>query len=429
MFPSSGFAAWAILAGATLNPPADEARIAALVAKLAAPDYRSREQALRELTALGDAARPQLVKAAESTDNPEIERRLEVLVAKIDRDRLVQPKRITLKGKLPVPDILKQIANQTGYRFAGEPNDANLKMIVDWNGVPFWDAIDEISTATGYGVQMGGEESGALSFYNNETFDPHVYRTGPYRIVATNVGTNANRQLSGLPRKGLPFVHYGGMNLNLMLLSEPKNPMIGTATPVIAKAVDDTGRNLAQADDGSNFSTSYYGGGSQRGHSMYLYANLGKPGKDATIIKELRGTVSVSLLAGTRPELTIDNLMKAKGKTFVSRAAEVTVDSVGEPGDNGFSVGLTAKLLQPNGDDYSWSNAFPQRLEVYDAEGRKYQNAGVSAQTPGPGSNTVTVQFTLPEGKKLGPPARLVVVEWLAVRREVEFVFKDIPLP
>ena len=430
MIPCSGFAVWAILATAN-GPIVDERAIQALVESLGAADFREREKANRELTALGDFARPALQKAVEATDNPEIERRLEVLIARIDRDRLALPKRITLRGKYSVEDLLKHVKRQTGYAFSEIANEGKISMVVNWKETTFWDAMDEIATATGFGIQMAGDEANSIGFYQNETYDPHVCRTGPYRLVATNIGTNANRQLSGLPRKGLPLVQYGNANINFTLFSEPKNPMLGVGTPVLTKAIDDTGHSLLPGtdDNARGFSSSYYGGGGQRGHNLYTYAGLAKPSKDATVIKELRGKVAVTLLAGTRPELTIENLKAAKKKTFVSRTTELTVESVGDPDEGGFTVALTAKQLRPNPEDYTWSSAFPQKLEAYDATGRKYLNGGVSAQQQGPGSTSVTVQFASPEGKKLGPPTKLVLVEWLSVQRDVEFAFEGIPLP
>ncbi len=431
MFFGSGCTVWAILATATLTPsPPDERAIQALVAQLGGAKFRAREAAHRDLAALGDLARPALVRAAAATDDPEIERRLEVLVAKLDRDRLALPRRVTLRGKYPIATILAHIAKQTGYAIAKIEDEGKLAMVVNWNAVPFWEAMDEIANATGYGILMSGDDSQPISLQNNDTHDPYVFHAGPYRFVATNIGTNTNRQLSGLPRRSAPFAQYGNTNLNLAILSEPKNPMLSVGTPTFAKAIDDTGHSLVPvADESHRFVSSYYGGGQQRGHYLHLYANLARPHKDATTIKELRGKVAVTLLVGTRPELTIEKLAGVRKKTFVSRTTEVTIDAVSDTGDGGYSIALAAKLLQPNPEDYTWSSAFPQRLEVYDAEGRKYANAGVGMQQQGPGSTSVTVQFAAPEGKKLGPPAKLVLVEWLAASREIEFAFKDLPLP
>src|SRR5215207_8011311 len=78
--------------------PPDPA-VAALVRNLGADDYRVREKAGRDLEALGDKALPHLKKALAETASPEVARRLSVLVRKIDYERLVSPRRVTMPEK------------------------------------------------------------------------------------------------------------------------------------------------------------------------------------------------------------------------------------------------------------------------------------------------------------------------------------------
>jgi hypothetical protein len=87
--------------------------------------------------------------------------------------------------------------------------------------------------------------------------------------------------------------------------------------------------------------------------------------------------------------------------------------------------------LNPKPDDYAWANTVYQRLELWDDAGLKWvgnltgDNANIS-----PGLASLTLSFTAPVGNKpAGKPSRLQFVEWLTHPREVEFVFKDIPLP
>lgn len=433
MFSSSGFAFWAILATSVMAPDRPKDReIQILVDQLGSPRFREREKANRELIALGDTARSVLLRSAASTTDPEIERRLEVLIAKIDHDRLVVPKRITLHGRYPVQEIVRHITRQTGYTFSEITNDEKIMMSVNWSKIPFWDAIDEIANATGFSIQMNGDESATIGLFDGDSYDPYVYRNGPYRLVATSIGTNSNRQLSGLPRRAMPNGQYGGINLNLMLYSEPKNPMLSVGVPTVTKAIDDQGQSLVATNEDSNrfgFSSFYYSGGGMPGHSLYSAVNLAKPGKDATMIKELRGKVPVTLLAGSRPELTIEPLAKSLKKKFVSRTTEVVIESLSHPEDEAISVTINAKLLRPNPDDYTWASIFAQRLELYDESGQKFSNAGVTAQQQNPGATSLTINFAIPQGKKLGKPTRLVIVEWISKQRDVDFVFEGIPLP
>lgn len=433
-------AAWAICAATSVavaenpfkssGPTPTEKKALAFIEKLAAADFREREKAARDLVALGDRARPVMKRVAATTENPEVERRLEVMLAKLEHAELHNPRRVTFTGNKTIGELLKEITEQTGYKVNGSSGDEKQRLSVAWKDRPFWEALDEVATAAGLSVQSNdyGEEAGGVTVYANDTFDPHVHHAGPFRVVATNVGSNQNRLLSGLPRKGLPVVNNGTLTLNLMMLSEPKNPMLGTQPVVVTRATDDTGASLLAGDEQAA-RVSYYNGANYRGNNQYLYVNLGKPAREATLIKELRGKVQVTLLAGTRPEITVENLLTVKKKAFVSRTTELLIEGVSEPSDAGFSVTLTAKHLHATHEDYAWSNAVYQRLEAYDEDGGKFVTTGATNTTQGPGTVSMTLPFASPLGKKLGKPTKLVLVEWLTAPREVEFAFTNVPLP
>ncbi len=437
------FAPAACIACTLLGPPASaenpfrstgpipsERKALAFIEKLGVADYREREQAQRELLALGKLARPVMKRAVTTTDNPEIERRLEVMIAKLERDELILPRVVTFKGTKPIGALLKTIASQTGYTIDGGPNDEKQTLAVNWDKTPFWQAMDEVCDAAGLTSQINdnGEGGVPISVYASDTFDPHVSHDGPFRFVATNVALSRTLQLSSLPRKGLPLVGQCSLNLNLQLYSEPKNPMVGVQPAVVTKAVDDTGTSLIVSDDTTQ-RASYYQSSNYRGHNQYLYVNLSRPGRDATVIKELRGKVKITLLSATRPEVTVDKLPGVKKQTFVSRTTELFIESVSEPTEAGFSVTLTAKHLQPVNEDYTWANSVYQRLEVTDADGEKFATTGITNQNQAPGATTMTVTFAPPTGRKLGPPTKLVLVEWITLLREIEFCFKNVPLP
>lgn len=411
------------------SKPAPSAAVQGWIEKLGAADYREREKAQRELTALGPAARPQMKAAAAATDDPEVQRRLEVMIARLEREEFHQPKRVTFRGLRTIPELLKVLGEQTGYRLDGEPADAKQNLRVDWKDKPFWEALDDVCNAAGITVQMYNDAAGGtpINLSANNTFDPHVSYCGPFRLVATNVAAGQNLQLSGLARKGLPPPRQHSLSMNLQLFSEPKNPMLGMQPVVLTKAVDDAGTNLVLGDDAQR--TSYYPYSANRVNTQYLSLNLGKPDRSATVIKDLRGKLTLTLLSSTRPDVTVEKLPTVKKKAFVSRTTELFIESVTESSDAGFSVTLTAKHLQPTNEDYTWSNSVYQRLEVYDEKGEKFVAFGVTNQVQAAGAVTMTVPFAAPAGKKLGKPDRLVLVEFLTTPREVEFAFTNVPLP
>src|SRR5205814_4606254 len=81
--------------------PGIDPAVANLVKDLGHPDYRTREKAGQALAAKGEKVLPDLRRALAEAADPEVSRRLGVLVRRLDHDRLVSPKRVTLalKGK------------------------------------------------------------------------------------------------------------------------------------------------------------------------------------------------------------------------------------------------------------------------------------------------------------------------------------------
>ncbi len=410
---------------------ADERRAQILVEQLGSPEYRVREQAGRDLSAMGGRALPAMKRAFAETDEPEIERRLEVLVKKIEYDRLVKPTRISYQAKnATVTQLIEVIIKQSGYRLSsGIPAEAaKIKMSVEWKDTPFWEALDAACEMAGIIANPDDNEDGnsGISLYGNDSYNPHVGYSGPFRFVATNIGMNRNLQLSGLPRRALAPRQSEYLNFNFQLMSEPKNPILGYHPPTIAKAIDDSGNSLSISTGDEH--RSYYTPNMYRSHNQYVGLNLGTPNRNANSIKELRGKMTVLMLSDTRPEITVEKILTVKKKTFVSRTTELLIENVSDS-EGAVTITLNAKQLHPNPEDYSWANTIYQRLEVYDAKGVKFMPTSTNNQNQAPGTISMTVIFSSPEGKKAGKPSTLVLVEWIAVQKEIEFAFKDIPLP
>ena len=268
--------------------------VAQLIADLGSEDYRTREKAGRDLAALGEKALPAMRGALLSTDSPEVQRRLSVLVRKMDNDRLVSPKLVTmnLKGK-SVKEALEEVSKQTGYKidFSGN-NEARDDFKFD--KTPFWVAVDKIASAAGCVVYADYDDEN-IRVYNQESVNPYVAYAGPFRFMATNLHSSKSVQLSGLnPRQG-GNNRSEYMNLNFQVQSEPKNPMLGVTQAEVISAVDDLGGSLVLTQDRNN-RASYYENRGMRGHNTYGNLNLNRGGsKDATVIKSSRpGWVSSS---------------------------------------------------------------------------------------------------------------------------------------
>lgn len=420
--------------------PADAA-IQKLIDDLGSDDWRARERAGTDLAAKGEKALPLMRAALLATDSPEVQRRLSVLVRKLDRERLVEPKRVTLSAKDHTPkQLLDEIGKQTGYRieYGGGPE---TKHSFDFDKVPFWQAVDAVANAAGLTVYAEYDDE-SIRVYNQDTVSPYVAYAGPFRFIANSINTSRNVQLSGVSKRGNSGRVSEYMNLNFYVQSEPKNPMLGVMQPELTEAKDDLGGSLLPPKDRNNVRSSNYYSGSFRGHNAYMSVNLTRGDRTATTLKSLKGRVTIVMLSSTVPDIVIGDILKVKKKDFTGRTVGVEIEAVDEDANQkgNYTVTLTAKRVTPvdpnRGEDYSWSNNLWHRMELTDEKGNKYYCNGPSQHDNNGGSVRMVVQFGT-ENRRGGPaaavkpgaPVRLTFNEWLTINHEVSFEFKDIPLP
>lgn len=419
-----------------------DAAIEQMIKDLGAEDWRTREQAGRDLAAKGEKALPYMRRVLLSTDNPEVQRRLAVLVKRMDFDRLVAPKRVTLNAKdRTAKQIIDDIAKQTGYKMEfGEQSDA--KHSFEFNNTPFWQAIDTIANAAGFTVYTEYEDD-TVRIYNQDAMNPYVAYAGPFRFLATNIQSNRSVQLSNISKRGGNERVSEYMSLSFQVNSEPKNPMLGISQPELLVVTDNLGGTMLPPRDRNDFEyrSGYYNRGS-RSHNMSMSANLVRGDRGATSIKTLKGRVRIELLSGTSAEVVVTDPLKVKKQSFTGRTADLEVTTVDPDANNKevYLVNVTAKSRIPvdprRGDDYQWASNIQQRIELMDDKGNRYHNYGLQTSNHTPGGLQMTIIFGpndrrtgQPGTVKLGAPARLVLTEWHTVTHEVTFEFKDIPLP
>ncbi len=410
--------------------PADAALLKSLVADLASPDFRTRERAGQTLAAYGDRVLTQLRDALKSVEDPEARRRLEVIVQKIATERLTTARRVTLRVKdRSAKDIAAELSRQSGYAIQYHGNDKQ-RYSFNLTDVPFWEGLDRLCDAAGLNAYVQNDD-GTISLSQNDTVNPFVAYSGPFRIVATNINSGRNLQLSNVQRVAPIARQPEYLGLSFGIYSEPKAPIIGVGQTFVTKATDDTGNSLVSDEENSQSQSYYppqlYG---YRSFNQGLSVGLYKPNPRATAIKELAGKVTVVVLAEVRPEVTVENLLGVKKKTFPGRSLDIEVVSSDYQNDV-LTLELSLRRRSGDPDDYNWINFATQRLEVADAKGERFQFNGVNEQTMGTNSVTIKAMFSAHAsgGKKAGKPARLRYNEWVTVSKEVAFVFKDIPMP
>src|SRR5262245_37950176 len=131
-------------------------RIARLVARLGSMNFTEREEATKELDAIGADAVPALKRATQS-DDAETRRRAEDLVARIEKrlesKRLLTPTTVTLTcNDTPLTDAVADFAKKTGQPVALGNDQTKLEgrtVSLDLVDVPFWQALDRFCAAAG----------------------------------------------------------------------------------------------------------------------------------------------------------------------------------------------------------------------------------------------------------------------------------------
>ena len=126
--------------------------ISEMIQALGNASFELREKAEKDLGLVGEPALEQLRKARKSED-PEIRRRTESLIKKIetesDNKKLIDPKKITMKHvDAPVTEVIADLVKQSGYRIVLEDKSRALetkKITVEMKDASFWEALQTIS--------------------------------------------------------------------------------------------------------------------------------------------------------------------------------------------------------------------------------------------------------------------------------------------
>jgi hypothetical protein len=422
-------------AAAIAQAPVDELRFAQSVTRLSSPDFRERERGGTELLAYGDAAIP-LVKAAMlSNTDPEAVQRLGRILNELEARWLAQPRRVTYQANQKnAKDLFQELTRQTGYKFQFPKPLPKTLVNVNWQGMPFLQAIDNICELTGCSNETQ-DIDGTYIISDTDKHDPHVAYSGPFRIVAANVSSNRQFTLNGLARRmpNQPPVDY--LQLVLNVNSEPKASMCGISTVVVLKAMDDKKNSLSAGDepvlaaDGMlNKITFETPVPSFRTYSLSASLGLIRADRRAEKLSEIRGKLAVSVLVGTKPVAVIDNLAGQEGKTIESQAYSIKVGKLGVNGAFA-TIDVTFRRKHGHPDEFNWVQLLPMRLEAYDAEGRPLRFAGIDGQSVGPNFASMTFQYLRPTGQRPPKIAKLQFVDWTVKPQEIDFTLKDIPLP
>jgi hypothetical protein len=432
-----------------------------LVQQMGDRDYRVRDRANRQLATLGIEALASLQKERAAQTDPEIRRRLDELIPNLERTAILMPKLITLHmTNRSIHDVLNELSRQTGYKILdGAENQVFLNNVMGGvvvqnagpapprgprdklvytfhlDKVPFWQAFDQISEASGLALQQGFWGDDAIRVFHQDMYVPFGYYNGPFKVIATGFNYGRSNNFGLLPRNpaqaGQQNQEY--LQINLQIASEPRLPILKVGQVRLTFAEDDEKHSMIPTGDPNGngmWGQRFYYGGWGRSYLHQTQANLVWPSKDSRTLKTLKGVVPVTLLADQKPSVVTDRVLGSKGKKFKVGDASFSVEDVKELPGKQYQISMSVtENSKDTPQDYSRIQSIQQRLELQDDKGNKFP-AYVNITNWGGPTNASFQVMTQPNGNaKLGKPAKLLFYAWVLMEHEVEFEFQDLPLP
>ena len=436
---------WMTLAAAAARadepaaPPAADAAVEQLVAQLGDNDYRVRDEASRELKAAGARALPALRKALAHPD-AEIRRRANDLVPAIETAVLLAPKRVTFKteGK-PAKAAFDELIRQTGYQIEYNLNDPNHPYSFDFQDVPFWEAVEQVSRATGLVLQQGyGDDH--VRLYQQDAFAPHVAVQGAFRFTATGFNQYRNIEFGLVGRAGGPQqTRSETLTLQFSVFVEPKLALLGVGEARLEAAYDNDKNSMLPPINnvdfinnpwaGRRFVSGKYGNGN-RMYSMATQVNLQRPSERAAGVKVVRGSLPVTLLVDQKAVVVTDKVLEGKGTKAQVGDTLINIDEVTETPGKQYQIKMSITEDQKdNPNDYSWTNSLYQRIELLDVKGNKMQVYGSNWNNSSANHVDMTLTYGSAGGAKPEAPGKLIYHTWTTEQHQIPFEFKDLPLP
>jgi hypothetical protein len=429
--------AWLLccVAGAAARPDGLEPvqpTVEQLIERLGNREFKAREAAAKALAVRAEEALPAMRKAIAHPD-PEVRQRLEQLVAETERAVLLAPKRITIKMEnVLLKDALAELSRQSGYRVDLQGGMPQQVVSLEVKNATFWEALDKLSAQAGLVLQQHHDMQGGLILYAQNSITPFVDYRGPFRVWATGFHYNKSLTFGSIPRTQAGVGQRSEqMSFMFSVVAEPKLPLLGLGQPRLAAAIDDQDNSLvpAAAKNGvyETYHSGYYG---YRNLVLQTQVQLIGPGAAARTMKLIKGALPVTLLAEQRAEITVDQILTVKDKKFEGKDVTLEIAEVKEAPGKTYQIVMTARRNgkdQPY--DYTWTNSLHQRIELLDDKGQKFQSHGFNWINGTPTTVQGTFMFGDGGNAQLGKPQKLIYYGWVTMQHQVEFEFKDLPLP
>ena len=423
----------ALFVAAADGAPANDAlanQVDSLVRKFDAQQLTERDNAERELEALGSEILPLLPPIGDRTSAEAAQRltRLRQVLMRAQAKSAAEPTHVTLKGKsLSLDQVLAEITKQTGnaitdHRVAfGQQADAR-QVDVDFDKTPFWQALDEVldqAQLTLYG--FAGEPG--LFVINRAT------GSAPRRAKASYAGVFRLEPVRFEAQRDLRNVEHGGLRLFIEVSWEPRLQPFSILQPLSEiKAVGNSGEAIATASQQAEPETLI-----RRGFSTAeLDVPFVLPPRGTSSVQRLTGKM-IALVPGPLEEFRFEELplvkrvARPKAITIRKAGTTLTLDGVRINNDI-WEASLRIRFEAPSAALESHRGWMLENQAYFlDAEGKRHDSGGLEQTLQSKDEIGLNYFFDLPAA-----PDDMTFVyrtPLMVLEIPVEYELRDLPLP
>jgi hypothetical protein len=423
---------------------ADDRDPAALMQALASTRDAEREEAAGVLEEMGRPALPALYAVRDTTD-PDLRRRVALLIDLIERQRLLRATKVKLDfHDRPLADVVAAIKEQTGFPLVLEPPDdpsvrARRISLEAPQPVPFWQALDRLHAAGKVrhdpGVHFNPLHRAPVIRLIDDAGPPMPSdQVGPFRINLVRL--HRDRQVKLLRPPAQPAI-LEEFEAELQVFAEPGLIINGNGLLILEAAIDDRGQDLRPESGASPVLGRPGPPHFDYGHASILsyHIPLRLPKTPGRRVERLKGYIPLTVMARTSCPIVVP-IAGSVGKPFASGGITLIISDVQRQGET-TTIGLEVRGEQF--DPQSSPDLRPARLgdfrppyrledhvQLLDAQGRVCTwNAG--SQPAGPNGELVFL-INL-NGGPAEPPAELRYHGIVGAAAEIVFEFRDLPMP
>jgi hypothetical protein len=438
---------------------------ASMVERLSAPRRVERERAARGLEEMGDAARPALLKAVESSDL-ELRGRAAAVLDAIEGRSLARPTMVTLDYKeKPLGEVVDAITERSGLgvilEVTGDQKKADRKVtLVASEPVRFWDAIERLGKVGGVRVEfnpnMGWNRGGMMggpvmgrprrTYTGNELMlvpDPGgtpvpSANSGRFLLAVTNIHHQRDRTL-GVRNGRQPIDTVVDLfEVRLRVTPEPGLNVGRVGEVEGLEAEDDMGQSLVPAAPAEvampmNSPFDVHGG-----RTTPTAIRLRYPERPGAAIRRLKGALAVTVV-GTKPEPVSASLVKDLDRPVQKGDVTLTVHAAKAAPElpTARSVELSMTRPEPFGQGFGGNYGFNRTanlvpasaqgvFEFVDAQGKLVERVPAAPFLVGDGQHR-TVRYNQAPGTGPAVEVRYFAPTWTTL--PVAFEFLDLPMP